>query len=131
MKVVTAAIVQRDGKYLVCRRKTPPLEGKWEFPGGKLEPGETPEQCLRRELKEELGVDAQVGDFFAETTYKYEFGAIRLQAYSVKLEPEEIKLRVHDAFFWGTPRELLDLDLLPADVAIVRKLEEMAITSRT
>lgn len=131
MKLVTAAIVQRDGKFLVCRRAMDqPLPGKWEFPGGKVEPGETPEECLRRELKEEFNVNAAVGDFFAASTHRYEFGSIRLLAYFADFAQEEVQLRVHDAVVWGEPEELLRLDLLPADVAIVKKLKELTVRSR-
>ena len=71
---------------LICQRpegKT--LAGYWEFPGGKLEEGETMPECLKRELKEELGIDAQIGNFFMESVYKYDFGEIALSVYFAEL----------------------------------------------
>lgn len=68
MKQVTAAVIEKDGRVLIAQRKTgDALAGKWEFPGGKLEPGETPEACLRRELREEFGVETEIGDFICSS----------------------------------------------------------------
>lgn len=73
--IVTTAVIRQDGKVLVARRQGGHLAGKWEFPGGKLEPGESPEQCLARELKEELELEVRVGDIFAVVYHEYESGA--------------------------------------------------------
>lgn len=123
MKQVTAAIaIQDDRVFLARRAPDQALAGRWEFPGGKMEYGETPEQCLRRELREEFGVDATVMDFVTESIYEYETGAIQLLAYVVQLNEDEVSLRVHDKVAWVPLDELLEYDLLPADVPVAEKL---------
>ena len=72
MQKVTAAVIEKDGKILIARRKRDDSQaGKWEFPGGKLEAGETPEACLKRELREELGIETEVGAFFCSSRFVY------------------------------------------------------------
>ena len=69
--LVAAAVIEKDGKILIAQRKKGwRFAGKWEFPGGKIEPNETPEECLRRELREELGIETEIGDFFCVSTYR-------------------------------------------------------------
>ena len=81
---VTAAIIQREGLILAARRKQGShMAGYWEFPGGKIEPGETPEECLQRELKEELSIESKIGPFFEESCYDYGTKQIRLLSYFV------------------------------------------------
>lgn len=123
MKEVTAAIIMRNGKVFIARRA--PKEkfaGGWEFPGGKMEAQETPENCLRRELFEELGIETIVGEFFVESIYSYPQGEIRLLAYFVKLVSEKFTMYVHDDFQWVSPKDLLNYQLLPADIPIAEKL---------
>jgi 8-oxo-dGTP diphosphatase len=123
MKVVTAAIIERDGRYFLARRAPgQSLEGFWEFPGGKVEPGELPEQCLVRELQEELKLTAEVESFFAESMYEYERGAIRLVAYFVKILAGEPTLSVHDQSGWFSKDEASELRLAPADLPILEAL---------
>ena len=82
MTDVAAAMFEKDGLLLLMRRAPgEKFEGRWEFPGGKIEPGESPEECLRRELFEELGIEASIGPFFAENIYDYPGGRIRLLVY--------------------------------------------------
>jgi 8-oxo-dGTP diphosphatase len=79
---VTAAILVKDGKILIAKRKSSDkIPDKWEFPGGKLEAGETPRECLKREIQEEFGIDVSVGEFLGESMYHYDLGPIRLLAY--------------------------------------------------
>jgi 8-oxo-dGTP diphosphatase len=123
IKVVTAAIIAKDNKFLIARRAEGELfVGFWEFPGGKIETGETPEECLRRELHEEFGVEAAIGDFFGESLYEYPKGAIRLLAYRADLTDCTIRLSVHDEYQWVLADELLRFNLLPADTPLVEKL---------
>ena len=129
MKDVTAAIIERDGRIFIARRA--PQEnfaGFWEFPGGKVEPGETPEDCLIRELQEEFGIRAAVRAFVGENVHAYESGSIRLLAYEVDIIEGEISLSVHDAFDWVEPPALPDHGLLPADIPIARKLMEAIVS---
>ena len=81
----TAAIIERDGKILIAKRSvTSSLPNKWEFPGGKVEVGESPEECLARELLEEFKIFFTVGNFFAESVYQYERKTVRLIAYRIE-----------------------------------------------
>lgn len=125
MKDVTAALIQLDGRVLITRRASfEKHAGKWEFPGGKVESGETPEQCLKRELFEELGIETFVGEFFAESQFEYATGSIRLLAFWVSIGQGEIVLTVHDQFQWVNVDDLLTYDLLPADIPIAAKMKE-------
>lgn len=123
MKIVTAAILQQDNRVLIARRPpNDPLAGRWEFPGGKVEPGESMEDCLRRELQEEFGIEVTVGEFFSGTTYRYDHGQFDLRAYFVSWRPQSLEPTAHDEIRWVAPRDLLDHDLLPADIPIAKAL---------
>lgn len=128
MKTVTAAIIVKDGYVLATRRASgQSLAGHWEFPGGKVEPGETLAQCLARELKEELGLDVSVGEVIAESEYHYDHGAIRLIALRTEILEGTITLTVHDEAKWVLPTKLEDLQLAPADIPIARALRELKL----
>ena len=123
MKIVTAGIICHGDTVLIARRAAgEKFAGYWEFPGGKLEPGETPEQGLQRELWEELGVQVEVGDFVGESTYEYAQGALRLLAYRVRLLSDALRLTVHDEYKYVEVRELTTYDLLPADIPLAVQL---------
>lgn len=123
MKTVTAAVLMDNGKVFIAQRAAEdPLPHKWEFPGGKMEEGETPQQCLKREMKEEFGMDVSVMEFFGESVYHYEHGSIRLVAYVTQWEGGECKPTVHQACRWIPLNELPDYDFAPADVPFVAKL---------
>ena len=121
---VTAALLRdAEGRLLVARRAPGRhLAGAWEFPGGKIEPGEAPEACLARELHEELGITVEVGAHFSTTTHAYEKGAIELLAYEVRWTGGELVLRDHDALAWLRADELGSIALAPADVPIAQAL---------
>ncbi len=128
MKTVTAAVLVKNGRILITRRGPgESLAGYWEFPGGKVEPGESLEQCLARELKEELGLVISVGDVLAESEYHYEHGAIRLIAMKAMLQSGTILLTVHDEVKWVLPAELEALNLAPADIPIAQRLKELTL----
>jgi 8-oxo-dGTP diphosphatase len=128
MKNVAAAIAISEGKVLLTRRSAGQrLAGLWEFPGGKLEPGEDAQTCIVRELQEELGVASTAGDLFATSEYAYPGGAIKLIAIKVSLHSLDFKLAVHDEYAWIAPRELLGLKLAPADIPIAEKLRNAQI----
>ncbi|MDI6893742.1 MAG: (deoxy)nucleoside triphosphate pyrophosphohydrolase [Bacillota bacterium] len=83
--IVTAGVIRKDDAVLIARRESGPLAGQWEFPGGKLEPGESPEACLARELREELGLEVEVGDIFAVVYHEYPSGPVLLLGYTCLL----------------------------------------------
>ena len=123
MITVTAAILIHKNKFLIARRK--PLirhAGKWEFPGGKVEIGETPEQCLTREIKEEFSIDITVGRFFCDSTYTYNRGTVHILSYIASWLSGEITPVDHDDYVWAAPRDLLEYDLLPADIPLAKKI---------
>lgn len=127
--VVAAAVIKRRGRVFIARRGRGPLRGKWEFPGGKVEVGETPEECLVRELREELGINVIVEKQIAEVEYQYESGVVRLFVFLVKWAGGTMEPTEHDALAWVSPHSLLMYDLAPADEPVARRLAEEA-TSR-
>lgn len=124
MITVTAALIMRDDRMLIARRRRgDPLDGLWEFPGGKLEAGESPEQCLERELREEFGIDARVGEFFMSNQHRYPHIEIELLAYWARHLSGEFRLLDHDAIHWTTIPDLAHYDFAPADIPIVERLQ--------
>jgi 8-oxo-dGTP diphosphatase len=124
MTTVVAAILERGGKVLVCQRRPgDPHPLKWEFPGGKVEPGETPAAALHRELDEELGIDARIGEEI--TRYEYCYPAkqpILLIFYKVTEFAGEPRNRVFQRICWDRAGRLRDYDFLEGDVEFVRTL---------
>ena len=120
--VVVAGALVRDGRLLAARRSAPPdLAGRWELPGGKVEPGETPERALVRELREELGADTRAlervpGEWPLKPGYVLMVWAARLLPGSAEPAP----LEDHDELRWLTPGEIWDVDWLDQDVAAVK-----------
>jgi 8-oxo-dGTP diphosphatase len=122
-KPVAAAVVHLNGKILITRRAPgEKLAGMWEFPGGKLEHEETAQECITRELREELGVESVAGEILISTTYTYPGGTIELFAIVVKLQSTQFTLQVHDLFEWVQPKELLRYELAPADIPIAEEI---------
>ena len=122
---VAAGIIIHDDKILITRRA--PKEnfaGRWEFPGGKIEPNEMPEDCLVMEIKEELNIDVLVDRFCAEITYDYGNLIVHLMTYYCRIIGGEIHISVHDAYKWADVKDLLKYDFLPADVPIIKKVME-------
>jgi len=125
-KEVMAAAMFHGGKVLVMRR-APFMSwpGSWEFPGGKLEPGETAEQCLSRELREELSIEASVGPLVAENSHPYDFGTVHLSVFLVTEWSGEFSLIVHDDMRWVPLNELPGFPgLLPADIPVAKALRD-------
>lgn len=123
MKQVAAAIAFSKDRVLVTRRAAgQSLAGHWEFPGGKLEDGESVQDCIVRELKEELSISVRAGEIMTQSVYEYAGGAINLIAVYVELHDWDLRLSVHDAFEWVHPLDLRALDLAPADIPIAEEL---------
>ena len=124
MKRVVAGLIVRDGKLLVCQRtrhQTMPL--KWEFPGGKIEEGEQPRAALRRELEEELGILATVGDEVKRIQHEYPNGAmVELRFFVVREYQKEIENRIFREVRWAQPKDLPAYDFLDADLTLVQEL---------
>jgi 8-oxo-dGTP diphosphatase len=115
----------KDGKTLVAKRgEGDRLANKWEFPGGKVEAGETPEECLIREMFEEFCIIVSVRDFLGESVYQYNHGSIRLIAYRTFYEGGKISLETHADFAWVTVDQLDDFDFAPADLPFVSMLKK-------
>ena len=117
---VVAAIIYRDQNLLLARRKPEKsMGGSWEFPGGKIEKGETPESALARELEEEFDLRVSVGPHVATHRHDYEHIKIELIAHETTIEAGEFQLRDHDAIVWVTPQEATSYKLAPADIPIL------------
>ncbi|WP_037499262.1 (deoxy)nucleoside triphosphate pyrophosphohydrolase [Sphingomonas jaspsi] len=125
MKQVAAAIVVHNNRILVARRGPgQSLEGLWEFPGGKLEECESPQQCVIREIEEELSLEIQAGEILCESVHHYPGGAINLIAVLATTGSRKLEMTVHDGIQWLSPAELLTVDLAPADIPIALRLAE-------
>lgn len=125
---VTAAVIIEKGKVLIAQRaENQKMAGKWEFPGGKVEQGETYEECLKREISEELGIKIEIEGLFVENIYRYDSGTIKLIAYKARYIEGEYDLSVHNQIKWVKPDELDNYDFAPADILIIKKLKEELI----
>jgi 8-oxo-dGTP diphosphatase len=126
MKHVVAALIVKDGKMLVCQRtrhQTMPL--KWEFPGGKIENGEQPQNALRRELDEELGIDAKIGEQVAHIRHHYKTGSsVELRFFVVREFQGQIENRIFRDVRWSSRVELPTYDFLEADRRLVEDLAQ-------
>lgn len=123
MKEVSAAIIIEDGKVLLARRaKGEKLAGYWEFPGGKREEGETIDECLVREIREELSVDIEVVGEFDTSDYKYPGGRIRLIGLLAEIRNGVVSKTVHDLVEWIDISSVLDYQLAPADIPLAERL---------
>ena len=128
MKKVTAAILVKDGKILIAKRKADDRQaGKWEFPGGTVEQNETPQACLKREMKEEFGIVVSVDEYIGESIYHYDHGAIQLLAYRAHLESGKMVPNDHADYRWVSAKQLRKFDFAPADIPFVEKLQNQKI----
>lgn len=117
---VVAAIIEKNGKILLAQRDADSDQaGLWEFPGGKVEAGESQPQALARELDEELGIVASVGNYVASNTWEQTERVIRLHAWRVEAFSGELQNRCHADFVWITPEQAFDYPLAPADVPLL------------
>ena len=122
---VVAALIWKNERFLICQRpetKSRPL--LWEFPGGKVEAGETKEAALVRECMEELAVELSVGKIFAESTFEYPDISVHLTLFEAEIVRGEPKLLEHKSLRWITPEESAAFEFSPADIPFVGKLVE-------
>ena len=119
---VACAIIEVEEKVLCTQRsESMSLPLKWEFPGGKLDEGESPEECLKRELHEELGIEASVGQAFPTTTHHYPSFSVTLYPFICKIISGEIILHEHSAMVWLPIEELHSLDWAEADLPVIEE----------
>ena len=120
---VAAGLLFRDGNLLITqRRPREHLGGLWEFPGGKREPGETLQECLRRELREELGIEVEVGELLDFVTHEYPEKTVRLTFYRCAWLRHEPRALGCQAFAWVTAAQLAEYAFPPADQKLLQKL---------
>lgn len=125
LQKVSAGIIEKDGKILIAKRKTGKCIGaKWEFPGGKLEENETLEECLLREIKEELDIEIEIEFYMASSRFFCSGIEIELIAYKAKYLSGELKLTDHEEVKWVLPEELSEYDFTLPDIPIVKKILE-------
>ena len=124
LRFVAAALIVRGGEILICqRRPDQPMGLQWEFPGGKIEAGESAEEALARELEEELGIQARVGQRVTHIRHNYRHGgAVDLQFFAVPEFTGELQNRIFAQFRWTPLKDLPDYDFLPADRGLIRDL---------
>jgi len=120
---VTGALIKKNDKYLIGRRgpneKSP---GLWEFPGGKIEKGETPIECIKRELKEELNINAEIGDLVTKYNYDYPNVSYLLYFFKVKSYIGEFKIIVHDKLEWVSLNDFHKYDFLQGDTPLINQM---------
>ena len=128
IRVVAAVIkaVKEDGRTMIfaTQRGYGEFKGGWEFPGGKIEAGETPQEALKREIMEELDTEVAVGEWIETVEYDYPGFHLSMDCFWCEIVKGDLVLKEHEAARWLTREELTDVEWLPADVAVAEKIEE-------
>ena len=119
---VVAAVIHKDGAYFATQRGYGEFEGMWEFPGGKIEPGESRESALKREIQEELGIDITINKFLCTTDCDCPSFHLTMHCYLCSIVSGEIELREHKAAQWLSMELLDSIEWLPADMEVIEKL---------
>ncbi len=125
---VAAAVIMEDGKIFAAQRGYGEFEGKWEFPGGKLESGESPEEALVREIREELGADIEVGKHLGTVEYDYPKFHLSMDCYLCRMPEGGLTLLEHKAARWLAVEQLDEVDWLPASVLVFERLRKELTT---
>ena len=122
---VAAAIIQKNGRFLICQRaKGKRCEFLWEFPGGKKEPGETIEQCIVRECQEELGVTLKPDRELTDIFYTYPDFTVHLHFFVAQIVSGQLQRKEHNAFAWITPNEINKYKFCPADEEMLKQFSK-------
>ena len=124
IEVVAAIIHDEEGRIFATQRGYGPMKDGWEFPGGKMESGETPEEALKREIWEELETRIEVEQLFETIDYDYPDFHLTMHCYICKVESGKLTLKEHEAARWLTKEQLSSIDWLPADRSIISQLTE-------
>lgn len=124
---VVAAIITHNARVFATQRGYGEFKDGWEFPGGKIEPGETPQQALVREIREELDTEIEVGDLVETVEYDYPKFHLTMHCFLCSIRSGELVLKEHEAARWLTKEELDSVDWLPADVKVVERLKNEAL----
>ena len=123
MTEVVAALIRQGGRILICQRPAHKARGlMWEFVGGKVEPGETPQQALVRECREELDIEVTVGGVFWQTTHRYDDLTIHLTLFEATITAGAPRALEHTSLCWATPAELGQYPFCPADEPVIERL---------
>lgn len=122
---VVGAVIT-DGDRILCAQRgyEKALAGLWEFPGGKIEQGESPQEALQREIQEEMQCEIEIGEQVEHTEYEYDFGVVHLTTFYCKLVNGEPVLTEHTAIEWLKPDELEELEWAPADIPAIEKISK-------
>ena len=119
---VVAAVIRKDDKIFTTQRGYGEWKDWWEFPGGKMEQGETPEEALKREIREELSTDISVDEFLCTVEYDYPKFHLVMHCYMCSLLTDSLHLNEHEAAMWLGREELTSVKWLPADVEVIERL---------
>lgn len=122
---VVAAIIIKDQKIFATQRGYGEFKNGWEFPGGKIENGESPEHALEREIREELDAKIRVGELFDTIEYDYPNFHLSMKCFLCSLISDQLTLREHEAAKWLTKENLSSVEWLPADLTIIDKLKSL------
>ncbi len=122
LEVVAAAIIQ-EGRLLAAQRGYGRYKDFWEFPGGKVEPGETPQQALQREIQEEMGAAVEVGELVGTAEHTYPEFQVTIHCFLCRVVQGKLKLLEHENARWLFREQLYDVEWLPADIGLLKKLE--------
>ena len=120
---VVAAVIESDHKIFATQRGYGEFKGGWEFPGGKIEPGETPQQALVREIEEELDTEIEVGELIDTVEYDYPSFHLSMDCFICNIIEGDLVLKEHEAAKWLSKEELYSVNWLPADEGLIEKIK--------
>lgn len=124
---VVAAVIRKDDKIFATQRGYGELKGGWEFPGGKIEEGETPQEALKREIEEELDTEISVGELIDTIEYDYPTFHLSMDCFWCEIVEGKLVLKEHEAARWLDRKTMDDVEWLPADVTLVGKIKEALV----